>query len=116
VPGGFPAVVSSDLSAPLAAFVGTTAEVHTMTKQPDWTPLDQARADSFARQVLQFAASMPGHPDAVVIAFVQATGSLMRQRLGEDPTRAAEYARMLDMLQTHVAQAIPPTSGGDTTH
>jgi hypothetical protein len=85
------------------------------TEQP-WTTVDQARADTFAEQVLTFADAMPGHPDAVVTAFVQATGSLMRQRVGENPTRAPKYLRMIDMLRAHVEQAIPPTPVSDTTH
>jgi hypothetical protein len=89
-----------------------------MTETTDgWTALDQQRADAFAQQVLHVAGSMPGHPDAVVLAFTQATGSLMGHRIIENPTRATAYRRMIDLLRDHVEAAIAATTmSGDVSH
>jgi hypothetical protein len=68
-----------------------------------WTVSDQARADSFEQQILGVASQLKGgHPDVIVVGFVQTTGSLMRQRLQEDPSRLPEYQRMLEMLAEYV--------------
>jgi hypothetical protein len=85
--------------------------------EPTWTVEDQARADAFTEQIVAIAAQLQGgHPDAIVLAFVQTTGSLMRDRLRADPTRGPFYARMIEMLATHVAQAMPPAAADGTRH
>jgi hypothetical protein len=85
--------------------------------EPEWIAADQARADAFERQIVAVAARLRGgHPDAVVLAFVQTTGSLMRDRLRADPSRWAFYARMIDMLRAHIGEAVPPVSDDETTH
>lgn len=73
---------------------------------PAWTARDQARADAFEHEILNVAAQLrAGHPDVIVMAFVQTTRSLMRQRLEADPSRLSTYRRMLRMLKRHVNQA-----------
>ncbi len=74
-----------------------------MTAEMPWTAADQARADAFEQQILGVASQLQGgHPDAIVVAFVQTLGSLMRQRLTVDPSRLAFYEHMIGMLAEHV--------------
>jgi hypothetical protein len=74
-----------------------------------WTTVDQARADAFEQQILGVAAQLRGgHPDVIVVAFLQTVGSLMRQRLREDATRLPEYQRMVEMLADHVNKSVMP--------
>jgi hypothetical protein len=84
---------------------------------PAWTLADQARADAFEQQIVNVAAQLHGaHPDTIVVAFVQTVGALMVQRLQADPSRAPMYAKMLAMLATYVAGAVPPAAGDDRRH
>lgn len=78
---------------------------------PEWTAIDQARSDAFEQQILGVAAQLRGgHPDVIVHAFVQTTGSLMRQRLQEDPSRLAFFLTLIARLADYVH---PPASLGD---
>jgi hypothetical protein len=86
-----------------------------MMSEPEWTADDQRRADGFTRQIVDVAAHLRGgHPDVVIVAFVQTTGNLIRERLRADPSRAPVYAQMLDRLMTHVGLAMPPTDDEQT--
>jgi hypothetical protein len=80
-----------------------------------WSSTDQQRADTFERQILAVAGQLRGgHPDVVLVAFAQTTRSLLRQRLRDDPGRAAIYAAMLQELAEEIPasilEALPPES------
>jgi hypothetical protein len=73
----------------------------------EWTAADQKRADLFEQQMRDLAAQKrDGHPDVMVLAFVQTLGSLMRDRLRASPERWAFYAHLLERLTQHVAAGI----------
>ena len=77
----------------------------------EWTSVDQARVDAFEQQMLGIAAQLKGgHPDVIVMGFIQALGSLMRQRLQEDPSQLALYQRFVEMLLNHVTASVPADS------
>jgi hypothetical protein len=74
----------------------------------EWTVDDQRRVDDFEQQILDVAAQVEGgHPDALVLGFAQALGTLMRRRLQADPTRLKFYALTLRGLVDYVI----PTNG-----
>jgi hypothetical protein len=77
------------------------------TDLPGWTAADQARIDAFEQQIVNVASQLQsGHPDAIVMGFVQATGSMMLQRLAKDPTLLSTYLRMIRMLKRQLNQSV----------
>jgi len=87
----------------------------TTDAQAPWTLADQQAVDTFEQQILEVAAQIRGgHPDALVVGVVQALGSLMAQRLRDDPTRVKFYAQLIARLADHVMPA--PSNSSTPRH
>ena len=69
----------------------------------EWTAADQLAVDTFEREIKAPLPRLKGtfNPGVLALALVQVTGILIQQRLKDDPTRLAFYARVLKQLADH---------------